>query len=127
MTQFGLIILICFFLLVLFLPFVVSLWGARTFAIMAFICCCAATYIDITSVDFASGPPNPSRDTKNEIMFWSCWLPAWIFSVIGVWLKHRKKARLLRPVKELYRRVVRERLHGKDYAYFDGQDRNDRA
>jgi hypothetical protein len=113
------------FLLVLFFPFLVSLFGTRIFSILAFVCCFAATYVDVTSIDWASGPPNPAQDKKNEIMFWSCWAPAWILAVIGVGLKCRKRARLLRPVRELYRRMAREHLHGKDYAYFDGQDGND--
>jgi glycerol-3-phosphate acyltransferase PlsY len=123
MGEYGLIFAV--WLLILFLPFLISLSGTMTFAFMAFVGNCAAVWVALMSLaeGLASRPPNPPEDAKQAILFWSFWLTAWVFSLIGIWRKRRKRARLLQPVRRLYRMAYRERLRGKDYAYFDGQDR----
>jgi len=85
-------------LLILFLPFFVSLLGTMTFALMAFVACCGALVADLVSFTWvlAPSPADPTERAKHVIvflMFWGCWLGAWIFAGVGIWRKRAEKRR----------------------------------
>jgi uncharacterized membrane protein YccC len=113
-------------LLILFLPFLVSLLGTMTFAFMAFVGTSAALVAALVSLTagLASGPPNPPEETRHAIMLYGSWLAAWVFAVVGICRKRRKRNQFLRPVRSLYLMAYRDRLRGKDRAYFDWEHRH---
>jgi hypothetical protein len=114
--------IIGFWLLLLFLPFLVSLPGTKTFAFLSFLAS-STSVTAVMSLAFSGGlggaPPNPSADIKYEAVIWAFWLAAWVCAIAGIWQRRRKKSQLLGPVRGLYLTGIRELLRDRDQAYSD--------
>jgi hypothetical protein len=106
------------FLLKLFLPFLMSLLGTRAFAFLAFLANAASMMTLLTwGLNGVGGwPANPSEDLKYEIVFWSFWLAAWVFALVGTWRKRSKKNQRLGPVRGLYLTAFRDRVRELNYS-----------
>jgi hypothetical protein len=98
MDGYGIVIVI--HLLWPFSPFLISLFGIKVFAILAFLGSCLAFWAELLSISsgLGSGPPDPPEELKHAIMFYVPWLTAWVCAAIGVGLKLRKWLQL-RPAR----------------------------
>jgi hypothetical protein len=74
-----------FTILILFVPFLVSLLGTMIFKVGAFVCSCAALVAAAMSA------------TSGRLQIWVFWLAAWVFAAVGIWRKYRNRRATLAP------------------------------
>jgi hypothetical protein len=114
--------IIAFVLLLLFLPFFVSLFGAKISAFLTFLASSASVLAFVGWI--LSGIAGAGTDPSYEIAFCIFWMSAWGFAVVGIWQKRRKKNQILGPVRNLYLTTFRDRLKSEEGAYIDRRGRH---